>query len=138
MSTQAQPQLKGPPVAAHRFAVTVTRNHAGCTQIAVVGEIDANSLALLDHELADQPSRDTDALVLDLSRVPFCSIGGVGALLALQQRTNTAAVPLELIVDTRAVRRALEILTAPGLFSLHATRASALAAIDADAEDRFR
>ncbi|WP_158887151.1 hypothetical protein [Amycolatopsis anabasis] len=49
MSTQAQARLEDYHVEAHRFAVTVTRNGAGCTQVTVVGEIDANSLDLLDR-----------------------------------------------------------------------------------------
>jgi anti-anti-sigma regulatory factor len=47
---------------------------------------------------------------VDLSQVSFCSARGVGLLLKLLRRTQGAGVRLELIVDTRAVRRVLECL----------------------------
>jgi anti-anti-sigma factor len=94
----------------------------------VAGEIDALSLDFLDGDIAGQPSGDTNALVIDLSGVSFCSVGGVRVLAALLERTNAVAVPLELVVATHAVRRALELLTVPGLFSIHADRGSALTA----------
>jgi anti-sigma B factor antagonist len=123
--------------AAKPFTVTMTRNGAGCTQAVVVGEIDVISLDVLESELASQPSRGTNALVVDLSRVPFCSAGGVRLLLELLDRTTAAAVPLELVVDT-PTRRDLACLEVLELLSIHVDRASALAAVDAGTGARFR
>ncbi|WP_158887134.1 STAS domain-containing protein [Amycolatopsis anabasis] len=116
------------PTAAPPFAVTVIHASAGYTHVVIEGDIDAISLPALDYELAAHPSGDTHAMVVDLSRVPFCSAGGLLTLTELLDRTTEAAVALELVVDTRAVRRALECLPVVGLFPIQHDRASALTA----------
>ncbi|WP_216207212.1 STAS domain-containing protein [Amycolatopsis aidingensis] len=114
--TQAQPvpfHYSHPP-AAPAFAVTVINASTRYTHIVVEGDIDAVSLPALDRELAAHPGDDTHAMVVDLSQVPFCSVGGVLALTGLLNRTTEAAVTLELVVDTDTARRALECLPVTG------------------------
>ncbi|GAB3491161.1 STAS domain-containing protein [Amycolatopsis cihanbeyliensis] len=117
---------------AEPFSVTVSRTGEGCVLAMVLGEIDAITAPRLEHELARWPEGDTTAVVVDLSRVSFCSVGGLRLLGDLLERTNRVGIPLELVVDTHPVRRALACAGLEQKFSAHETRAAALASIGVD------
>lgn len=99
--------------------------------LVVVGDIDATTILDVERQLAGQPAADVNAVVVDLSRVSFCSATGISVLLALLKRTNAGAVPLTLVVDTPPVRRTLEVLDQAKHFSICADRAAALATLSA-------
>ncbi|WP_216214921.1 STAS domain-containing protein [Amycolatopsis aidingensis] len=117
---------------AEPFSVTVARTGEGCVLAIVLGEIDAITIPRLDEELASYPDGETTAVVVDLSRVSFCSVAGLRLLGDLLERTNRVGVPLELVVETHPVRRALTCAGLDRKFSAHETRAAALAAIGVD------
>lgn len=116
---------------ANGLSVSFADDGAGCTSIVAVGEIDANTLPRLTPALHRQPNSGTNAVIVDLSRIDFCSCAGVAELLSLLERTNEVAVPLELIVGTQSVVRAIECLGLSEIFSMHVDRRSALDAVGA-------
>ncbi|WP_158886759.1 STAS domain-containing protein [Amycolatopsis anabasis] len=124
-------ELGLPQSEAEPFSVTVARNRNGCVLAMVQGAIDATTIDQLDRAFAAQPGMDTRAFVLDLTRVSFLSISGLRVMVDLLARTNEVGVPLELVVDTHAVRRALDCVGLSDVFSTHIERTAALAAVDA-------
>lgn len=111
-------------------AITVARNRAGCALVIAVGEIDALSVDEFETALRSQPATETEAVVVDLARVPFCSVSGLGALLSLVRRTRRHGVRLALVAGTHNVLRGLEVIGVAGAVPVHQDRAGALAAVD--------
>lgn len=109
------------------LSVTVVREPAAITRVLAAGEIDWASAGKLERAIEHEPAAGTTALVVDLSRVPFCSSSGLHLLVRLQWRADAAEVPLELVVATPAVRRVLEAAGLWTLFSTHDNLAAALA-----------
>ena len=109
------------------LSVTTIRGPGGITRVLAAGEIDWASIGSLDRALEHEPASDTTALVVDLSRVSFCSSCGLHLLTSLRLRAKEAGVPLELVVDTHIVRRVLQASGLWPLFSIHPDHGSALA-----------
>lgn len=118
---------------AESLAVTVIRGPAPVTRVLAVGEIDWASAGHLDRAVEHEPAPGTAALVVDLSRVAFCSSCGLHLLVGLQRRTDAAGVPLELVA-TGPVRRVMEAAGLWALFSTHESQDSAMARLGIDRE----
>ncbi|MEU3270030.1 STAS domain-containing protein [Saccharomonospora sp. NPDC006951] len=111
------------------FSITVAHTSTGCALVTVVGEIDAGSMIELGPELERLPDGVSTAVVVDLSRVPYCSCSGVGMFVELLSRTRHDGVPLALVIGTHAVRRAFEVLDVSRLFAIRDDHTSALSAV---------
>jgi anti-sigma B factor antagonist len=107
------------------FSITMARTK-DCLVAIITGEIDAITIPAVERELGSQPTDDTNALIIDLSRVDFCSCGGMQILFDLLTRANSRAVPLSLVVETHAVRRCLEVLDPTHRFNVRFDRDTAL------------
>jgi anti-sigma B factor antagonist len=116
------------------LSVTVVRRPDGITRVLAVGEIDWAAAEKLDQAIEHEPAAGTRALLVDLSRVPFCSSPGLHLLVGLRRRADAAGVPLELVVATAAVRRVLRAAGLWRLFSTHDTVAAALAKLGVERE----
>ncbi|GAA5171392.1 MULTISPECIES: STAS domain-containing protein [Amycolatopsis] len=112
--------------------MTAIRGPGGITRVLAAGEIDWASVGSLDRALEHEPASDTTALVVDLSRVSFCSSCGLHLLTSLRQRALDAGTPLELVVGSAPVRRVLQGAGLWPLFSIHADHAAALAKLTAE------
>lgn len=112
------------------LSVTVVRTPAGIVRVLVAGEIDWAGAQELNQAIEHEPSAGTTALVVDLSRVPFCSSPGLHLLVGLRRRAGAAGVPLELVVGTVTVRRVMEAAGLWRLFSTHDQLAAALAKLE--------
>jgi anti-sigma B factor antagonist len=86
----------------------------------------ADELRALLRKAASEPS---PAVVVDLSRVAFVDSRTLGALLEGQKRIRARGGELRVVVGRREVRRIFEITLLDRAFSLHPTRAEALASI---------
>ncbi|WP_165777646.1 STAS domain-containing protein [Amycolatopsis antarctica] len=80
------------------------------TEVSIVGDIDAFTTEVLTLGIGAQPERQVETLVVDLSRVSFCSIDGAVQLTELLLRAEAACVPWELLGRPRGVRRAMELV----------------------------
>lgn len=114
---------------ADHFSVTVTRTPQGYVLVNVLGELDMNTVGVLRAETAFLPADETNAVVLDLSRVTFLAAEGIELLVDLLTRSDVAGVPLALVVDTRPVRRPLEALGLAELFPCYVDRVEAFDAL---------
>jgi anti-anti-sigma regulatory factor len=109
------------------FSVRATFPGGGGTLIAVVGDIDLATVAIL-VECAETALRSGGPLVVDLGGVPFCSGVGLRALQRVQRRADETAVPVAWVVDTPTMWRLLRGTGVAG-FSCYRDRADALAAL---------
>jgi anti-anti-sigma factor len=109
------------------FSVTSTFPGDRSTLVAVVGDIDLATVAIL-VECAETALKTGGPLVVDLGGVTFCSGAGLRALRRVQRRADEAAVPVAWVVCTPAVWRVLRGTGVTG-FSCYRDRADALAAV---------
>ncbi|PRX45399.1 anti-anti-sigma factor [Prauserella shujinwangii] len=114
---------------AEPFRVTFAVESRGCTVATVVGEIDACTLADLRAAFRERPGDESGALVVDLSRVSFCSAAGLRLLLELLDQAILAGAPFALVFGSGAVRRPLEVLGFADRFPSYPDRATAVAAV---------
>jgi anti-sigma B factor antagonist len=115
------------------LSVTVVRGPAAITRVLAAGEIDRASVGRLERAVEHEPASGTSALLVDFSRVSFCSSCGLHLLVSLQRRGDVAGVPLELVVSAPVLR----VMQAAGLcpvFSTHENQQSALARLGVDRE----
>ncbi|MBK1789425.1 STAS domain-containing protein [Prauserella cavernicola] len=110
------------------FSVTRARPAEGCDVLTVVGELDLATAGSLATEFAGIPVPSTRSVVVDATRVEFCAVAGISALDDLRIRLDDAGVPLALSLS-HAVSRPLDVLALLDVFSVHDTRAEALAAV---------
>lgn len=130
------PQDRLPPGPEAELSVTVTHHHAGITQVFIVGEMDLATMRTWRDTLDDQPTPGVTALVVDLSRVSFCSVRGMQLLCGLQDRATLAGVPVEVVEGGHAVRRCMQVCGVRALFSVHRDHDAALAALGAGGVSR--
>ena len=96
----------------------------GCAVLAVVGEIDLSNSAKLGAALERARMRGTP-LVVDLSRVEFCDVSGLRALLVAHQRCARWDAPLR-IVPSPTMARLIDLAFAPNSLTLCPDRSCAL------------
>lgn len=106
------------------LSVTTTVPRTGVAVLTVVGELDMQTVPVLDAALAEV--RDDARVVLDLSRVSFLGSAGLHVLLTEQERTLDTGRSLALVVSSQLVRRPLEITGMVPLFEVHAELTAAV------------
>ncbi|MBE1495476.1 anti-anti-sigma factor [Amycolatopsis lexingtonensis] len=95
----------------HRRTTTVTVTATGeATVLAAVGDLDQDIadrlFAHLDAELLKRPR----ALLVDLTRVGFCSAGALRVLLLTTAEAHAAGIPCVIASDQHSVRRPIAAL----------------------------
>jgi anti-anti-sigma factor len=90
---------------------------AGTTILHVAGELDLLTIPVFERALPDSATL-APRVVLDLSRVAFCSIVGVRALARLRERIEQDGRAFELRRPHRAVRRVFELSGMAGQFGI--------------------
>ena len=104
--------------------LTVTTTHDS-TVVAATGDLDGtlsdHLLARLSDELALRPQ----ALVVDLTRVGFCSARTLRVLLTTSADAHAAGIPCVIVSDQRAVRRPIAVLGLDHLLQVQENLAAA-------------
>jgi anti-anti-sigma factor len=108
------------------IAVTATAEH---TAVAVAGALEMPVTDRLAAQLKEELSHLPRALIVDLTRVGFCSARGLDVLLEVVAAARAAGIPIAVVADGRAVRRPVQLLQLEHVLPLHRTLA--------DAEDRL-
>lgn len=109
--------------------ITIERPTVGLPVVRMTGEIDLSSTARLDELIRQRMTAAAlHAIVLDLTRITFCSSCGIDMLLLAQCRADQRGVPLHVVPGTGAVQRMLELTDTSPFFELHTSTARALAA----------
>jgi anti-sigma B factor antagonist len=102
---------------------------AGAPGVAVRGEVDAATGALLEEALEDAIRDSAGPFVLDLSGVDFLDSAGVSVLLRARALLGQTERPLLVVCPAGRVRRVLELVGIDDLFALYASREEAARAL---------
>ena len=100
---------------AHRNIVppgfeAVARHETGSLDVALAGELDMTAAFKLESALEDLlPADDVRRLVLDLADLTFIDSAGLGALLAIRDRTQDLGIEMVLRNVSTPVRRILDL-----------------------------
>ncbi|WP_410596133.1 STAS domain-containing protein [Amycolatopsis sp. lyj-23] len=109
-------------VARTRFTVTTT---ADAATVAVVGDLDLSSTPRLKERLDEELALRPAALIIDLSRVGFCSSGGLSVLVNAVTSAHALGIACAVIASQRAVVRPIKLLFLDRILPIHADRADA-------------
>ncbi len=93
--------------------------------IRVCGEVDLCTVPRLEQELRRRIRGPVDEVLVDLSRVSFLAVAGLGCLLRAQEAADERGIPLYIDRgDSRAVNRVFTLLrdTLPARFSMPVPR----------------
>jgi anti-anti-sigma factor len=110
-----------PPVT---VALTVTTTRES-TVVAVAGDLDNAVVPQLRDCLNREILLRPRAVIVDLSRVSFCSAGIIRVLLAAHGRARTDRIPCAFVSGRRAVARPISALGLDHLIALHPGLAAA-------------
>ena len=95
-----------------------TRGETPTVGLALDGELDMAAAFRMEHE-ADRllARRGADRLVVDLAAVTFVDSAGLGALLAIRDRSRELGIEFALVNPSAPVRRMLELSGTSGLLA---------------------
>ncbi|MEU0796253.1 STAS domain-containing protein [Amycolatopsis sp. NPDC005961] len=110
--------VEAPP----RIAITTTAER---TVVAVTGELDLSATGRLAARLGEELDLAPRALVIDLTRLDFCSVRGLSVVLDAVAAARAAGIPVAVAADGRAVRRPVEVLGLGDALPLYRTLADA-------------
>ncbi len=109
-------------------ATTATFN--GHLVVNVCGELDAMTVGGFVDLADDLLARWQTTMIINLTRVSFCSAGGLAVLLRLTSDAHSRGTPLAILASQHAVLRPVRILGLQPVLPLHATLADAAAWLD--------
>ncbi|MCX2949106.1 STAS domain-containing protein [Lentzea sp. NEAU-D7] len=111
---------------AELLTTTLRTAPSGAVVVAVSGEVDMITCAVLRDRIAEQ-LRFTHHLVVDLSEVSFLSAAGLTVLVHVREMAERTGTSLCVVARTRQVRSPLTITGLSGLLDLHLDVGEALA-----------
>lgn len=112
------------------LVLEVSRPQEGVVVLQVGGDLDLLTAPGLDAELAKLIADGPEAIVLNLTGVPFFGSSALAVLIRAADTAATRGVRLMLIATNRAVLRPLEVTKTADLFSIHDSVDSALGTLD--------
>ncbi len=102
------------------MTVRVSRPLPRSVEIGVAGEVDLCTAPRLEDELRRTIGGEVDEVVVDLSRVSFLAVAGIGCLLRAMDAAEERGIGLHIESgDSRAVNRVFSLLsdTLPAAFN---------------------
>ncbi|MEV0074457.1 STAS domain-containing protein [Amycolatopsis sp. NPDC050768] len=115
--------MTGPfPHSAATFTVT---GNLDSTVFAATGDLDCTVADHLHGRLLAEITLRPRALIVDLTRVGFCSARALRALLAASAEAHAAGIPCVTVSDQQAVRRPITLLKLDHVLLLHENLAAA-------------
>jgi anti-sigma B factor antagonist len=108
------------------FTVTTT---AADTVVAVAGEVDTSCAEEVRTRLTDELTVGANALIADLTAVPFCDSSGLSVLLDAHSRAAEEGVPFVVVSDQRGLLKPIRMLHLDAVLTIHPTLAAARAAL---------
>jgi anti-sigma B factor antagonist len=95
--------------------------------VDVAGEIDMHTAQKLEEVLAEAGEGSPDRLIVDLSAVGFIDSIGLSVLVRNARLLISGGASFEIVCATRKLMRVFEIAGLDQVFTIHATRADAIA-----------
>lgn len=112
------------------FSVSSERLGDDLGVVVLAGEVDIFTAPQFKECLLGLVDDGVTRLVVDLSAVTFIDSTALGVLIGGVRRVHGAGGAMTVVVATRPVERVLSITGLDRVFSLHATRDEAVAALD--------
>jgi anti-sigma B factor antagonist len=101
--------------------------HAGCTVLALAGEVDASCAPALRRHLTQAVDEGGAPVVVDLTDVTFIDLVAVGQLVQALARTGWVPGSIRLVAPRPFVQRVLELTRVTAVMPVRSTLADALA-----------
>ncbi|MBN6037223.1 STAS domain-containing protein [Amycolatopsis sp. 195334CR] len=98
--------------------------HGEVVELAVTGELDTTTAAMLAEAIAQAVADGPAALVVNLSGVEFLASAGISVLI---EANATLRIPFALVAATHQVRRPLAVTGLDRILPLYPTATAALA-----------
>jgi anti-sigma B factor antagonist len=111
------------------FSVSSERLDDDFGVVVLSGEVDIFTAPQFKESLLELLDGGVRRLVVDLSDVTFIDSTALGVLIGGVRRVHGAGGAMTIVVTTRPVERVLSITGLDRVFSLHATREEAVAAL---------
>jgi anti-sigma B factor antagonist len=111
------------------FSVSSERLDDDLGVVALSGEVDIFTAPQFKEHLLGLLDDGVKRLVIDLSDVTFIDSTALGVLIGGVRRVHGAGGAMTIVVTTRPVERVLNITGLDRVFSMHATRDEAVAAL---------
>ena len=86
--------------------------------IYVTGDVDLHRSTELQNELMEVLKKKPEAVIVDLSGVPYMDSSGVASLVKLLSRTRKSGTELKLVAPTVKVRSIFEITRLDSVFTI--------------------
>ncbi|MEV6898769.1 STAS domain-containing protein [Amycolatopsis sp. NPDC051372] len=115
--------MKGP--FPHRAATFTVTSALESTVVAATGDLDCTVADHLLGRLLDEVALRPRALIVDLTRVGFCSARALRALLEASAEAHAVGIPCVTVSDQQAVRRPIAVLKLDHVLLLHGNLAAA-------------
>ena len=111
------------------FSVTSERLDDELGVVVLSGEVDIFTAPQFKECLLELLDAGVKRLVVDLSQITFIDSTALGVLIGGVRRVHSSGGAMTIVVTTRPVERVLSITGLDRVFSMHATRDEALAAL---------
>ena len=111
------------------FSVSSERLDDELGVIVLSGEVDIYTAPQFKECLLELLDSGVKRLVIDLSQITFIDSTALGVLIGGVRRVHSSGGAMTIVVTTRPVERVLSITGLDRVFSMHATRDEALAAL---------
>jgi len=111
------------------FSVSSERLDDDLGVIVLSGEVDIYTAPQFKECLLELLDAGVKRLVVDLSQITFIDSTALGVLIGGVRRVHSSGGAMTIVVTTRPVERVLSITGLDRVFSMHATRDEALAAL---------
>jgi anti-sigma B factor antagonist len=111
------------------FSVSSERLDDDLGVVALSGEVDIFTAPQFKESLLELLDGGVKRLVVDLSDVTFIDSTALGVLIGGVRRVHGAGGAMTIVVTTRPVERVLSVTGLDRVFSMHATREEAVAAL---------
>jgi anti-anti-sigma factor len=125
-STEVSAIMSDPVQRFHQPAVTLTvTTTSDATVVAATGDLDSTVADRLLGQLSDEIALRPRVVIVDLTRVSFCSTRALSALLTATADAHAAGIPCVIVSDQRAVRRPITALELDHVLQVHDNLAAA-------------
>ncbi|WP_370949703.1 STAS domain-containing protein [Amycolatopsis sp. cg5] len=112
-----------------RFSITVTTFGTDRVVVTIAGDLDLANIDKVAGLTTGLPRPESQAFLVDLTDVLFCSSVGLNMLADLQRRANETEVDMALVVSSFPMRRTLRMTGMDRAFVVYRERAEALLAL---------
>lgn len=100
------------------FEIDISSLESGAVVVSVIGDIDLFTTPEFKQAVAEAMSRDSDTVVVDLSRSNFMDSSSLGVLIGAHRKLTRRGRPLVIVCDNDAILKVLRVTGLDGVFDV--------------------